>query len=64
MNNMSNKEIAISSLSELPETASWEDIQERILFMAALEKGRQDIREGRVVPHEEVKASLSEWITG
>ena len=60
---MTTKEIAIRSIDELPETASWSDIEERIHFLAAIEKGLEDIREGRVVPHEDVKASLESWLS-
>ncbi len=55
---MSTKEIVLASSRELPDSASWEDIEERIRFLAAIEKGRQDIRAGKVVPHEEVRAQL------
>ena len=34
---MTTKDIAINSLRELPENATWEDIQERINFIAAVE---------------------------
>jgi predicted transcriptional regulator len=60
---MSTKEVALASIQELPESASWEDIEERIRFLAAIEKGRQDIRAGRVVPHEEVRKQLDQWLT-
>ncbi len=60
---MSTKEIALDSIKGLPEDATWEEIEERIHFMAAIERGRRDIREGKVVPHEEVKESLKAWLT-
>lgn len=59
---MSTKEIALASIQELPDSASWEDIEERVRFLAAIEKGRRDIREGKVVPHEEVRAQLDRWL--
>lgn len=59
---MSTKEIALASIQELPDTATWEEIEERVRFLAAIEKGRQDIREGKVVPHEEVRAQLDRWL--
>lgn len=59
---MSTKEIALASIQELPDSASWEDIAERVRFLAAIEKGRKDIREGKVVPHEEVRARLDRWL--
>jgi predicted transcriptional regulator len=61
---MSTKELAINTIRDLPESATWEDIEERIRFLAAIERGRKDIREGKVVPHEEVKKQLAEWLSG
>ena len=60
---MSTKELALETIRKLPETASWAEIEERIHFCAAIERGRNDILSGEVVPHEEVKESLKEWIT-
>ncbi len=60
---MSTKELAINTILELPDTATWEDIEERIRFLAAIERGRKDIQEGKVVPHEEVKKQLAEWLS-
>ena len=60
---MSTKELALETIRKLPEDVSWEEIEERIQFLAAVERGRQDIREGKVIPHQEVKENLKEWIT-
>jgi len=60
---MSTKELAIETIRKLPETASWEEIEERIHFCSAIERGRADIRNGQVVAHDEVKENLKEWIT-
>lgn len=60
---MTTKEIAVKSIGEMPETADWHDIEERIHFLAALEKGLDDIRASRLVPHEDVKASLEKWLS-
>ena len=59
---MNTKELAIKTIQELPESASWADIEERILFLAAIDQGLADIKSGKVVPHEEVKESLKEWL--
>ncbi len=61
---MSTKEKAIEALRDLPKDASWTEIEERIHFLAAVEKGRQEVREGKTVAHEEVKDALAGWITG
>lgn len=60
---MSTKERAIISIQELPDTATWEEIEERIRFLAAIEKGREDIKSGKVIPHEEVKKNLEKWLS-
>jgi len=59
---MSTKEIAIQTIRTLPEDASWEDIEERIRFLAAIGKGRKDIRESKVVPHKDVREEFAEWL--
>lgn len=60
---MSTKDKAIEALRELPEDASWPEIEERIHFLAAVEKGRQEVRDGKTVAHEDVKNALAGWIT-
>jgi predicted transcriptional regulator len=60
---MTTKEKAIKTLQELPDTVSWADIEERIRFLAAIERGMDDIKAGRVVPHQEVKESLKQWLS-
>ena len=60
---MTKKDIAIKTLQTLPDSASWADIEERIRFLAAIDRGFEDIKSGKVIPHEEVKASLGKWLS-
>ena len=60
---MSTKELAMETIRELPEDASWQEIEERIRFLAAVERGRAEVRRGEVVPHEEVRDLLQAWTT-
>ncbi len=60
---MSTKEKVIEALRDLPEDVSWAEIEERIHFLAAVEKGRQEVKEGKTVAHEEVKDALAGWLT-
>lgn len=60
---MSTKELAMETIRHLPDDASWQEIEERIRFLAAIEKGRDDVRNGRLVPHEEVRDLLQAWTT-
>jgi predicted transcriptional regulator len=60
---MTNKEMAIKTIQELPDSVSWADIEERIRFLAGIDKGLADIKSGRIVPHREVKESLKKWLS-
>jgi hypothetical protein len=60
---MSTKELALETIQELPENASWQEIEERIQFVAAIGKSREDVTNGRVVSHKDVPALLNGWIS-
>jgi predicted transcriptional regulator len=57
------KEIAIKSIEELPEDATWEDIQERINFMAGVRKGLRELDQGKAIPHEKIREEFREWLS-
>ena len=59
---MTTKEVAIKSIQELPEEATWEDIQERISFVVGVRKGLRELDEGKGIPHERIREEFSEWI--
>lgn len=58
---MSTKELALKTIAELPENASWEEIKERIDFIAAVEKGLQELDAGEGIPHEDIVREAKEW---
>ncbi len=60
---MTIKEIALKAINELPENATWEDIQERVNFALAVRKGLGELDEGKGMPHEKVKEEFSDWFT-
>jgi len=60
---MTSKEIAIKSIEQLPEDATWEDIQERINFIAAVRKGLRELDAGKGIAHNRVKEEFAEWLT-
>ncbi len=60
---MTIKEVAVRSIQELPEDATWEDIQERINFVAGVRKGLRELDEGKGILHEQVREELREWIS-
>ena len=55
---MKQKDLAIEIIQELPEEATWEDIQDRINFVAGVRKGRNELDSGQGINHETIK---NEW---
>jgi len=47
----------------LPDGASIEDVMERLLFPAKIEKGLQQANAGQTISHGQVKANMSRWLT-
>jgi predicted transcriptional regulator len=60
---MTIKEAAVKSIQELPEDATWEDIQDRINFVAGVRKGLRELNEGKGISHEQVREEFREWIS-
>ena len=58
---MTPKQKTIQALGTLPDDSSYEDLQEEVRVLAALEEAESDVRDGRVVSHEEAKRRLAEW---
>lgn len=59
---MSVKEQVLASLNELPEQATWEDVGERVQFLAALDEARAQLDRGEGIPHEQVKQEVLSWL--
>ena len=56
------KEIVLETLKNMPEEFSAEELIERIIFIDKIEKGRQDIREGKTLTLEQVKEQNRKWL--
>jgi predicted transcriptional regulator len=48
-------------LDKIPEDATLEDIQYHIYVREKIERGLEDVREGRVVAQEEVENRMRRW---
>ena len=51
------------TIRALPDDSSLEEIAERIEFMAAVQKGLDELDRGEGIPHNEVKRQLASWLT-
>ena len=60
---MTSKEKAIKIIQDLPDSVTWIDIEERIRFLAAIDRGMDDIKSGKTIPHKQVKESLKKWLS-
>lgn len=60
---MTSKQIAIQTLQQLPDDATWDEIQERIRFVAGVRSGLRELDEGKGIPHERVREEFAEWLT-
>lgn len=59
---MSVKEIAIETISQLPEDSDWETVKERIEFVSGVERGLAELEQSEGIPVEEIEKELQEWI--
>jgi len=57
------KSVVIDSISKLPEEFSIDEIIERLIILEKIEKGRQQIKDGKVNSEEEAKTKLNKWLS-
>jgi predicted transcriptional regulator len=60
---MSDKEVVIETLRQMPEAATLEQISEEIAILAAIRRGEEAAEAGRVTHHEDVRQKLTSWIS-
>jgi predicted transcriptional regulator len=60
---MKDKQVAIETINNLPENASMEEIAQELQVMAAIRKGKEDVRAGHVKSHAQVEKMFEEWIS-
>ena len=60
---MSDKELVLQIVRQLPETASLTDISKEIEFLAAIQEAEAQADKGEVVSHEDVKRESASWLS-
>ena len=55
MTETSQKELALQAVEQLPDDATLEDAMEQLYLLEKIERGREDIRLGRTVSHQDVQ---------
>jgi hypothetical protein len=56
------KTTVIESINKLPDEFSIDEIIERLIIIEKIEKGRQDVKDGKTNTEEQAKAKLSKWL--
>lgn len=56
------KSTVIEVISKLPEDVSVDEIIERLIVLEKIERGQQEVKEGKVNTEEEAKAKLAKWL--
>lgn len=56
------KTAVIESINNLPEEFSIEEIMERLIIIEKIEKGRQEVKDGKVNTEEQAREKLSKWL--
>lgn len=56
------KELLNQVAEQLPEQFQLDDLIDRLIMAEAIEKGRQQYRDGRYRTHAEVKERLKKWL--
>lgn len=60
---MTDKSVALETIANLPENSSMEEIAEELQIMAAIRKGKEDVKAGRMKSHAEVEKIFERWIS-
>lgn len=60
---MSQKELVLEAIQELPDDSSIDQIADRVEFLAAIQKGMNDLDRGEIIPHETIKRQMAAWLT-
>ncbi len=60
---MTPKEKTLKVLAAMPADSSYDELEQEVKVVAALEEAELDIRSGKVVTHDEVKLRLARWIS-
>ena len=55
------KDIAKQVIDALPDEATMDDIIQALYVREKYERGLREVREGRGIPHDEVKQQMQKW---
>jgi len=60
---LSAKQASLRLIERLDEDVSFEDIIYELYFLQKVERGLEDVKEGRTTAHEEVRKEFEKWLS-
>lgn len=60
---MSDKELVVAALDQMPETITLQEISEEVAILAAIRRGEAAADAGRTISHEEMERRSAQWIS-
>lgn len=60
---MTQKALVLEAINELPDDASLDQIADRVDFLAAIQKGFDQLDRQEGISNEELKRQLASWLT-
>jgi predicted transcriptional regulator len=60
---MTQKQMVLEAIRELPDAVSVREIADRLEFLAAVQIGLDPLDRGEGIPHADVKKQLASWLT-
>jgi predicted transcriptional regulator len=55
------REKVIETINELPQEFELEDLMERLVFIDKVNKGLEQLKEGKTLTHDQVKKEVNKW---
>lgn len=55
------RDTVLETVKEFPQDLDLEKLFERLILAEKIEKGLEQIKEGKTVPHEQVKEMVKKW---
>ena len=59
---LSTRELVLRTLDALPDEVTIPEVIDRLYFVHQVQLGLEDAAAGRIVPHDEVKRRMAEWL--
>jgi predicted transcriptional regulator len=57
------KDEVIKMISRMPDDVSIDDIMEELYFKLQVNRGLQELDDGKGIPHEEVEKKVQKWLS-